>query len=270
MTSGSIDAQLENCDKSAEDYFLNVQKAIEDHGIESSICKILGSDALAYNVDEGVQILGGAGFIEEYGMAGMYRDERINRIFEGTNEINRTIVSGYTLKKAIMEEIPIRDLIVDRSKNWIPNLNISDDEPLKREAEVVEFTRSALAFTLNKLILEYGQDLKNEQWLLEPLADLIISLSVMDTCFKRYNQLEPGRHKDEVREVFLLSIADQLEIAASKLVDILSYLDSLTGTTAMLDIFNKWLSKLNYSSDRIHLKKAVVATLFKYNKYYLD
>ena len=270
MTSGSIDAQLENCDKSAEDYFLNVQKAIEDHGIESSICKILGSDALAYNVDEGVQILGGAGFIEEYGMAGMYRDERINRIFEGTNEINRTIVSGYTLKKAIMEEIPIRDLIVDRSKNWIPNLNISDDEPLKREAEVVEFTRSALAFTLNKLILEYGQDLKNEQWVLEPLADLIISLSVMDTCFKRYNQLEPGRHKDEVREVFLLSIADQLEIAASKLVDILSYLDSLTGTTAMLDIFNKWLSKLNYSSDRIHLKKAVVATLFKYNKYYLD
>jgi len=270
MTSGSIDAQLKNCDQSADDYFLNVQKAIEDHGIEASICKILGSDALAYNVDEGVQILGGAGFIEEYGMAGMYRDERINRIFEGTNEINRIIVSGYTLKKAIMEEMPLRDLIADRESNWIPEINISDDEPLKREAEVVEFTRSALAFTLNKLILEYGQDLKNEQWVLEPLADLIISLSVMDTCFKRYNQLEPGRHKDEVREVFLLSIADQLEIAASKLVDILSYLDSLTGTTAMLDIFNKWLSKLNYSSDRIHLKKAVVATLFKYNKYYLD
>ena len=71
--------------------------------INNNFCQILGSDALAYNVDEGVQILGGAGFIEEYGMAGMYRDERINRIFEGTNEINRTIISSYTLKKAIME-----------------------------------------------------------------------------------------------------------------------------------------------------------------------
>ena len=270
MTSGSIDAQLKNCDQSADDYFLNVQKAIEDHGIEASICKILGSDALAYNVDEGVQILGGAGFIEEYGMAGMYRDERINRIFEGTNEINRIIVSGYTLKKAIMEEMPLRDLIADRESNWIPEINISDDEPLKKEAEVVEFTRSTLAFTLNALILKYGQDLKNEQWLLEPFADLVISFSVMDTCFKRYNQLNSGKHKDEVREVFLLSIADQLDIVKTKSTDILSYLDSLEGTTEKFDIFDLWLSKLNYSTDRIHLKKAVVNTLFKYNKYYLD
>jgi len=270
MTSGSIDAQLKDCDKSADDYFLNVQRAIEDHGIEASVCKILGSDALAYNVDEGVQILGGAGFIEEYGMAGIYRDERINRIFEGTNEINRIIISGYTLKKAIMEEMPIRDLIADRSENWIPKLHISDDEPLKREAEVVEFTRSALAFTLNELILKYGQDLKNEQWLLEPLADLIIALSVMDTCFKRYNQLEASKHKDEVREVFLLSIADQLEIVTRKTTDILSFLDSLTRTSERLNTFNTWFSKLNYSSDRIHLKKTVVNTLYKYNKYYLD
>lgn len=270
MTSGSIDSQLKNCDNMADDYFVNVQKAIEDHGVEASICKVLGSEALAYNVDEGVQILGGAGFIEDYGMAGMYRDERINRIFEGTNEINRIIISGYTLKKAIMEEIPIRDLIVDRENNWIPELNISDDEPLKREAEAVEFTRSTLAYTLNKLILKYGQDLKNEQWLLEPLSDLIISLSVMDTCFKRYNQLDSGRHKDEVREVFLLSMADQLELVKINTTDILSYLDSLDGTSEHTDTFNTWLSKLNYTSDRIHLKRAVASTLFKYNKYYLD
>ena len=92
----------------------------------------------------------------------------------------------------------------------------------------------------------------------------------MDTGFKRYNQLDPGKHKDEVREVFLLSIADQLDIVKNKATDILNYLDSLDGTTEKFDLFNAWLSKLNYSSDRIHLKKAVVSTLFKYNKYYLD
>jgi hypothetical protein len=166
--------------------------------------------------------------------------------------------------------MPLRDLIADRESNWIPEINISDDEPLKKEAEVVEFTRSTLAFTLNALILKYGQDLKNEQWLLEPFADLVISLSVMDTCFKRYNQLDIGKHKDEVREVFLLSIADQLDIVENKSTDILSYLDSLEGTTEKLDIFDSWFSKLNYSSDRIHLKKVVVHSLFKHNKYYLD
>jgi hypothetical protein len=169
-----------------------------------------------------------------------------------------------------MEEMPLRDLIAARELNWIPGINISDDEPLKREAEVVEFTRSLVAYILNEIILKYGQDFKNEQWLLEPFADLVISLSVMDTCFKRYNQLETGNHKDEVREVFLLSIADQLDIGKGKATDILSYLDSLDVTTERLDLYNIWLAKLNYSSDKIHLKKAIVSTLFKYNKYYLD
>lgn len=270
MTSGSIDAQLKDCDKLDKDYFLNVQKAIEDHAIESSICKILGSDALAYNVDEGVQILGGAGFIEEYSMAGMYRDERINRIFEGTNEINRTIISSYTLKKAIMEEVPLRDLILERESNWIPEVNISDSQSIEKAARVVEFTRSSVAFILNELILYYGQDLKNEQWVLEPFADLVISLSVMDTCFKRYNQLAIGKHKDEVKEVLLLSLADQLDVVKDRSTDILNYLDSLTGGIERLEVFDLWFSKLNYSSNRIHLKKSIARTLLKYKKYYLD
>jgi hypothetical protein len=181
MTAGSIDKSLEGDDRNADNYYEIVQKTIEDHGIEASICKVIGSEALAYNVDEGVQILGGAGFIEEYEIACMYRDERINRIFEGTNEINRLITGGFTLKKAILEELPIRDLIASREKMWVPKLDISDDEPLKKEAEIVEFCRSAMIYALNELILTYGQDLKNEQWVLEPLADMIISLCIMDS-----------------------------------------------------------------------------------------
>ena len=99
MTTGAIDEAIEKLDKNSDIYYEGVQKIIEDHSIESSISKILGSETLAYTVDEGVQIMGGAGFIEEYPMAGAYRDERINRIFEGTNEINRMIIGGYILKK---------------------------------------------------------------------------------------------------------------------------------------------------------------------------
>ena len=70
--------------------------------------------------------MGGAGFIEEYDAATLYRDERINRIFEGTNEINRLIVGSYTLKKAILEELPMRDLIKSREEDWIPDRSILD------------------------------------------------------------------------------------------------------------------------------------------------
>ena len=111
MTCGSIDNILKDVDKKLENYFEIVQKAIEDHAIEASACKVVGSEALAFCVDEAVQIHGGAGFIEEYPICAMYRDERINRIFEGTNEINRLLVSGASLKKALLEDIPIRSTI---------------------------------------------------------------------------------------------------------------------------------------------------------------
>ena len=87
-----------------------MQKSIEDHGIEASICKIVGSETLAYAVDECVQVFGGAGFIEEYPAAEAYRDERINRIFEGTNEINRLLIAGLMLK-SYYGGIAIRDQI---------------------------------------------------------------------------------------------------------------------------------------------------------------
>ena len=154
MITGSIDHTLATADKSADDYFETVQKTIEDHGIEASISKIVGSETLAYIVDEGVQIFGGNGFIEEYPMACAYRDERINRIFEGTNEINRLIIGGTVMIKAILEEIPIRDTINHRMENWIPELNLSADEPLLDEARVIEFCRSFTLFCLHESILK--------------------------------------------------------------------------------------------------------------------
>ena len=150
--------------------------------------------------------MGGAGFIEEYPMAGAYRDERINRIFEGTNEINRMIIGGYILKKSILEEIPIRLCIDERYDNWIPEISIEDE--YKEYIKVVEFCRSLMLNITNHLILEYGQDLKNNQWVLEPFADLAISFSVIDTTFKRFYGLDDGQHKTNTKNVFKLSLAN--------------------------------------------------------------
>ncbi len=262
MTSGSIDESIKDLDKDKADYFEIVQKAIEDHAIEASICKVLGSEALAYCVDEGVQIHGGAGFIEDYPICAMYRDERINRIFEGTNEINRLLATGVTLKKALLEDIPIRDSILIRENNWIPE-TLDVDLEIQKEAQVVEFCRSLNLYILNLLITKYGQDLKNEQWLLEPYADILISVSVLDTVIKRYIQADDNKKKD-VLPVLRLSVSNQYRDIVKNSLDILAEIEESTKT--LLD----WDKKLNYNPERIKYKIKIYQDLDKYGKYYLD
>ena len=270
MTSGSIDSIANTLDKEEDGYYVKLQKIIEDHAIEASACKVLCSENLAYIVDECVQVMGGAGFIEEYDAATLYRDERINRIFEGTNEINRLIVGSYALKKAILEELPIRDLIKDREENWIPELDLLSGDPSLKEAHVIEFCRSLFAQALNASINMYGQDLKNKQWIIEPLANVIISLCTMDTCYKRYKELNVGEHKDNTFEVLSLSISNHYNIIVENAKVILAYIDSENNDSALMSVFKNWEQKLNYNPNVISLKNAIVKSLYKYEKYYLD
>jgi len=264
MTTGAIDEAIQKLDKDSEDYYHGAQKIIEDHSIEASISKILGSETLAYTVDEGLQIMGGAGFIEEYPMAGAYRDERINRIFEGTNEINRMIIGGYVLKKSILEEIPIRICIQERIDQWIPDNEMEGS--CREYFEVVEFCRSLLLNITNYLILKYGQDLKNEQWILEPFADLIISFSIIDIGFKRFYGLDNNQHKNNTEKVFRLSLANHFYNSLEKAQVILEF-------TENVDMINKIKiekDRLNYQPNRIKYKQDIIIDLYKYKKYYLD
>ena len=264
MTTGAIDEAIQKLDKNSDNYYDGVQKIIEDHSIEASISKILGSETLAYTVDEGLQIMGGAGFIEEYPMAGAYRDERINRIFEGTNEINRMIIGGYVLKKSILEEIPIRMCIQERNDVWIPSNGL--EGVFKEYFEVVEFCRSLLLSITNHLILEYGQDLKNEQWILEPFADLIISFSIIDIGFKRLYGLEDSDHKKNTETVFKLSLANHFYEIRKNAELILEH----NSNNDIEDKIEKFLKELKYKPNRIKYKQAIVDDLYKHKKYYLD
>ena len=262
MTSGSIDESIKDFDKTSPDYFEKVQKVIEDHAIEASLCKVVGSEALAFSVDEGVQIHGGAGYIEDYPICAMYRDERINRIFEGTNEINRLLIAGTALKKALLEDIPIRDSILSRATEWVPS-DLFVDEDILTEAKVVEFCRSLNLYVFNLLITKYGQDLKNEQWVLEPYADVLISLSILDTTIKRYIQANDLK-KTDMLPVLKLSVANQYQSMMLNAFDILACIDENS------DFLKEQVTSLKYSPNKIGLKKNVYRDLDKYGKYYLD
>ena len=271
-TTGSIDESISKLDPNDKDYYVKVQKITEDHAIEASVSKVVGSEALAYCADEGVQIFGGSGFCEEYPAAGVYRDERINRIFEGTNEINRLIISGTVLKKAILEELPIRDALILRSEKMYDS-NTFDNE-VSKEADVIEFCKSTGLFVLDNLINIYGQDFKNKQWLIEPFADIVCSIAIMHNCFLRYNQLEYGNHKNNTLPVLKLSVSQHFNKLISRVKSINSHICNhmnFDSDSEKYDFCNVTNSKeLNYLPNEISLKKEIIEEFYKQEKYYLN
>lgn len=271
-TTGSIDESISKLDPNDKDYYVKVQKITEDHAIEASVSKVVGSEALAYCADEGVQIFGGSGFCEEYPAAGVYRDERINRIFEGTNEINRLIISGTVLKKAILEELPIRDALILRSEKMYDS-NTFDNE-VSKEADVIEFCKSTGLFVLDNLINIYGQDFKNKQWLIEPFADIVCSIAIMHNCFLRYNQLEHGNHKNNTLPVLKLSVSQHFNKLISRVKSINSHICNhmiFDSDSEKYDFCNVTNSKeLNYLPNEINLKKEIIEEFYKQEKYYLN
>lgn len=270
MTAGSIDDGLAQMNPNDEKYYEIVQKVIEDHGIETSICKIVGSDASSRNVDEALQIFGGNGFIEEFPVAVMYKDDRINRIFEGTNEINRLIIGGTILKKAVLEELPIREMISNRSENWIPDRQFNENKRLNYLAQLTEFSRSLFFFTLNESINYYGQDLKNEQWILEPIADMLISLSIMDSGYKRFkNVKENSPLKSAMMPVVDLVIHNRLDDIINDGRNILTHLDSCDDIERIKELSIQ-KQKLDIHFSKISTMKSIMNDIDKNKKYYLD
>lgn len=201
-TIGMIDEAIRTIPKDAEKYNMLVARAIEDNAIEASIVKVYGSESFAFVADMGLQILGGNGFIEEYPMASAVRDNRIDRIWEGTNEINRQIISGYFLKKALMEELPIREKTKGIRFN---DLDPYEAEPLADEKHLFEVTRNITLFVLHEAISRFGQDLQNEQQLSVVLSDMFIDLYTMSSAIQRCAQAVTQK-KEETHWLPMLQI----------------------------------------------------------------
>jgi hypothetical protein len=181
------------------------------------------------------------------------------------------IIGGYTLKKAINEEAPIRTMMLRRKVQWNPDLNLAEDCLVQDEARVTEYCRSLLYAVLDDLILINGQDLKSEQWVLEPLADMVIALSIMDTAVKRFLQLTPGtKHTSETLEVLKVSAAERSEMVISKANYIWNYILDNNSAKEKLSIANQYWKKLNYSPNIIKGKMKIMEKVNHYKKYYLD
>jgi len=180
-TTGLIDTLAHGTSDSAKQV-----DAIEEFAVEASIIKVYGSETLDYCADEAVQIHGGYGFIEEYEPERLLRDSRINRIFEGTNEINRLIVPGTILRRAIKGQIPllahaqtIRDSL---AKGKIPEVGSGQ---LDVETQVVEFCKWIAVYVLSVAVETFHVNVAKEQEVLGEIADLISTVYALDSVVLR-------------------------------------------------------------------------------------
>src|SRR5436305_709125 len=168
-------------------------KAIEEYAIEASIAKIHGSETLAYVVDEGVQIFGGYGFMQEYPIEKAYRDARIQRIFEGTNEINRLVASGTLFRRVLKSQIPLMALyptIDARVRSGQPLNNAGESLPaeLRDAVNALERAKDVTIYSAMKIAMKYMQALENEEEFIEYLANLLIDLYAVDSALARATQ----------------------------------------------------------------------------------
>ncbi|WP_126428517.1 acyl-CoA dehydrogenase family protein [Brevibacillus marinus] len=208
-TVGLFDASLSLLGEKADDG-REIAKAIADYAIECSINKVFGSEVLDYCVDEGVQIHGGYGFMSEYEIENMYRDSRINRIFEGTNEINRLLIPDMLVKKALKGELPLLQAAAGLQEELLGYYPEEIGEaPLAQEKHLLEMTRKIILLVAGAAVMKYQQALSREQELLALAADMIIELYAMDSVVKRtekalaQNGAEKEQHKLEMAAVYV-------------------------------------------------------------------
>ncbi|MBT4513083.1 MAG: acyl-CoA dehydrogenase [Chloroflexi bacterium] len=185
---GLVDQILSDIDMSAEDSGTQSAKGISEYATECSITKVFCSEVLASASDEAVQIHGGYGFIEEYLVERIYRDNRINRIFEGTNEINRLTILDWIMRKALKNELPLFDMAKKLSNELLtieavfPSL---EDGPLEYQRKLVGMAKKAFLLVAGAAAQKYGLKLPDEQEVLGYLSDITIEIYAMESGLLR-------------------------------------------------------------------------------------
>jgi hypothetical protein len=209
-------------------------KAAEEFAAECSYVKIFASEMLDYVVDEGVQIHGGYGYHQDYAVERAYRDARINRIFEGTNEINRLLATGMLLKRAERGQLPLVEA-VKRLQNELlggPTFNTGDAE----EARMTANAKKAALFLLGIAYQKFFNDLENQQEILAAITDVAMSAFAMESCVLRAQKNHAGQ---EMTTIFVHEAMETVESAARAVIAACSEGDPLRMNLSILKRFTK-------------------------------
>jgi len=185
--AGLLDDRLDGIDRGAGDYYIKYQKGIEEYAAECAITKVFCTEVQAFVVDEVLQIHGGYGFVNEYPAERFYRDARISRIYEGTNEINRILIPGIILGKGNKGELPLQAAI----KESLAGLDAAPDDsmviegPFAEERQLLKQLKSLILVMIGSAVEKFQDRLQQEQEILMTVADMAIQIFALESAVLR-------------------------------------------------------------------------------------
>ena len=206
-TIGMIDAALSDIDPHSATASRDIQKRIEEYAVECSILKVWGSEMLDMVVDHVVQIYGGFGYVEDYPATPAYRDSRINRIFEGTNEINRLIITGWLMKRAVAGQLALLPAIKRIMDEVMESPSIGEDleGPLAGEHKLLTATKKLTLFASGAASQKHMQDMQDQQEIMGALADCIIEVYALESCLLRTEKLISSKGESSARNAIAMT-----------------------------------------------------------------
>jgi alkylation response protein AidB-like acyl-CoA dehydrogenase len=225
-TVGMMDALLSEIDKASPDAAKETRKAIEEYAVECSILKVWGSEMVDYVVDETMQIFAGYGFVEEYPAERAYRDSRINRIFEGTNEINRLIITGFLLKRGMSGQLALMPAIKKLMDEVLSGPSMGDEieGPLAEERKLVAKAKKLGLFAAGAATQKYMTAIQDQQEVMGAIADMTIEIYAMESAVLRTQKLVQVKGEAAaalpvaMTRIYMTQALEKVESAAKKVI----------------------------------------------------
>ncbi len=271
-SAGNIEAAMAAASGSG-DKIQNTMKVLEEYAIESSIAKVYGSEMLDFVVDEGVQIFGGYGFHEEYPVCRAYRDSRINRIFEGTNEINRMLIIQMLLKRAMGGQLPLIPAAMKLADEILagPSFEEAPEGVLAAESRVVANYKKMFLQAAGGAVQKFREKLADEQELIGALSNMVMEIYAMESCLLRAQKAAAAKGESasqtmiDAARVFINDAAERVEHEAKRAIAAIHEGDMLTTQMAVLKRFAK-----RAPVDTIALRRRVAAAVQSQDRYPLE
>jgi len=271
-TVGMMDVALGEVDKSGTEAMKETRQAIEEYAVECSIIKVWGSEMVDYIVDETLQIYAGYGFVEEYPAERAYRDARINRIFEGTNEINRLIITGFLLKRAKSGQLPLMAAIKKLMDEVLSGPSVGEelDGLLTEERKVVGQAKKLGLFAAGAATQKYMQAIQDQQEIMGAIADMTIESYAMESAVLRAQKIAETKGEAAaalpiaMTRVYLTQAMEKIESAAKKVIAAVADGDMLRTQLAILRRLAKY-----EPFNTIELRQQIAQKVIERGKYTL-
>ena len=246
-TIGMIDSALADVDTGAAGASREIQKRIEEYAVECSILKVWASEMLDMVVDHVLQIYAGYGYVEEYPAERAYRDSRINRIFEGTNEINRLIITGWLMKRAVAGQLPLLAAIKKLMDEVMagPSAAAVREGPLSAEYQLLANAKNLALFAAGAASQKYMMGLADQQEVMGALADCIMEVFALESCILRAEKLIAAKGEGAAKQAIAMTryyaakAAQTVELSSRKVIATVAEGDMLRTQMAILRRLSK-------------------------------